>query len=248
MGSRDEIKSKNTHRWKAPEVQPILAELIEVLNSSGDWRLCYSKLPFMSLYSSTNDFQGAPLSGINVNERNFEGIRFDFSDMRNARFNNCQFFNCSFGSADLRNSSFIECDFEKCNIYDVNLENADLTYSTFFSVVISSSNLKNANFSYTDFIGGQFLNCKLENTIFTGADLSYAFISKYYEEVNPRLEAMHNLMMASDTALSIADLRKLLKRLEGETHNLFTPDEIATWVNLYQYFQDKLYDAYHQSS
>lgn len=157
------------------------------------------------------------------------------------------FFNCSFDDADLRNANFIECDFEKCYIFNANLENADLTYSTFFTVVISSSNLKNANFSYTDFIGGQFRNCNLENIIFTGADLSYAFITKGYEDVNPRLEAMRDLI-SSGTILQIDDLRKILRRLEGETHNLFTPDEIETWVNLYHHFQDKLYDAYHQSS
>lgn len=92
MESRDEIKSKNISRWNASEVQPILAELIDVLNSDGDWHSSYSKLPFVSLYSSPNDFQGAPLSGINAKERYFEDIQFNFSDMRNARFNNCHFF------------------------------------------------------------------------------------------------------------------------------------------------------------
>lgn len=231
-------------RWKTLEVQPILAELIEAFNSNGNLDLIHSKLPFSGEYSNKRDFRGAPLQGLSVNNRNFNEFKFDFADMQGARFTGCRFSDCTFMNSNLTNSHFMECHFTQGFMGGVNLENANLTGSNFYYITLSGSNLKNANFTDVDFGGMLLAGCDLTNTIFTNARLSHCEIVKSREMVNPRLQMMQDLM-TSDTALPLDDLRKLLKRLAGETHNIITDEEFHTWIRLYHYFQDKLY---HQKS
>jgi uncharacterized protein YjbI with pentapeptide repeats len=235
---------EDINRWKNPEVQPILAELIEAFNLHGDLDLIHSKLPFVDEYDDVRDFRGAPLLGLNVNDRNFHEFKFDFADMRGARFTGCRFSHCTFIDANLAGSIFIECWF-KYGVMNANLENANLTGSTFLYTNLHDASLKNANFTNVNLGGITLVGCDLTNTIFTGADLSGCEIVKSREMVNPRVPMMQDLM-TSDTALSLDDLRKLLKRLEGESHNIFTNEDLRIWISLYHYFQDKLYHGYHQ--
>ena len=129
--------------------------------------------------------EAAPdLSGINLREKNLEGIDFRATDLSNANLHQTNLSKANMRKAILRDANLYETNLQDADIKRADFRRANMRGVNAQNATASGANMRRANLSRTDFTGANLTNALLENAELSGgvsfrrANLNYALLAK----------------------------------------------------------------------
>lgn len=166
-------------RWHSPAGKAILEKVLSAIRLQQPWTSFLLTLSDVEDVLNRRDLQGAPLSGLELNNVNFRETTLDFVELRGASLEYADFRGAQLNHADLSGAKLCGANFEGCLMVRANLAGADLSNASLAGSALTGANLVRANFSQADLTNAVLFGAETEDAVFDGAILTNTRFGKF---------------------------------------------------------------------